>query len=79
MIAFPDHPEAARCRRIAEGVPSLRPIVDPAIGVVLIDCVHCRAQDSDELGLYRPAQIIPRDRLVVVICNACHQRSSHAR
>ena len=41
---------------------------------MLVDCPDCRAQDADELGLYRPVQVIARDGTVVALCMACGVR-----
>jgi hypothetical protein len=52
----------------------LRPIIDPDLEVVLIDCPHCRAQDTDPWGLWRPARIVPRTRRRTILCTACGRR-----
>lgn len=59
----------------------LRPCVDAELDLVLVDCVYCRAQDQDPIGMYRPMRVVPRARmtrggrpataLLTIICNSC--------
>jgi hypothetical protein len=52
----------------------LRPIIDPALDVVLSDCPSCRAQDADPWGLHRPLWVVPRGSTVTFLCTACEDR-----
>jgi uncharacterized protein (DUF983 family) len=49
----------------------LRPLVDPLMEMIVMDCPHCRAQDQDEWGLYRPVRVVPRGRNLTIRCMAC--------
>lgn len=49
----------------------LRPLVDPPMEMIVMDCPHCQAQDGDPLGLYRPVRVVPRGKKVHVRCTAC--------
>lgn len=61
-------------QRIADSVDDARPIIDPILEVVLVDCPDCHAQDSDPTGLWRPAMIVPRGKLTTFDCGACGSR-----
>lgn len=49
----------------------LRPLLDPVLEMVLIDCPSCHAQDTDPLGLWRPLQVVPRAKVTIHHCTAC--------
>lgn len=55
----------------AYGEDGLRPVIDPVLEIVLIDCPACRAQDTDPLGLWRPLQVAPRAGVTIHHCTAC--------
>ena len=65
--------DTAACYRLAELADwaILRPIVDPLLDTVRLDCSACRAQDSDPLSLYRPAVALARDGRVSIYCEGC--------
>lgn len=67
------------CRRLAElpALRTLRPIVDPDLDTLRVDCSDCQAQLDDPLGLYRPASVRVRDGKVTIHCDACGR--THAR
>lgn len=55
----------------------LHPVVDDALEVIHVDCVHCHAGDE----VYSPARVVPRRRyrgdakpvadLLTILCEAC--------
>jgi len=67
--------DTRECRRLAEleDIRKLRPIVDPELDIVLLDCPRCGAQARDPLGMWRPARLVPRGKRLTVICEACGQ------
>lgn len=68
-----ERPDTLECRRLAEtpAYRELRPIVDPELDVVRVDCTRCRAQDGDPMELYRPARLIVRGQRRILICDTC--------
>jgi hypothetical protein len=52
-------------------VLGLRPVIDPVLDIVLCDCPSCKAQDRDELGLWRPVHVVPRNGRTTLLCTAC--------
>ena len=70
-----ERPDTLECRRLAEleDVRRLRPIIDPDLDVVLVDCPECDAGAGDPLGMWRPARIVSRavTRTQTIICDAC--------
>ena len=51
-----------------------RPLVDSPMAMLVMDCPQCHAQDSDDLGLYRPVRVIPRGKTRTILCTACGRR-----
>lgn len=63
--------DTLHCYAIAATMPDRRPVVDPVLDVVRVDCPLCRGQENDAQRIYRPATIIPRGKRVVVVCDSC--------
>ena len=63
------------CRRLAEldAWRTLRPIVDPLLDIVRLDCAECQAQLTDPLELHRPVVARVRDGRVTIRCDACER------
>lgn len=70
-----DAPDLAACHELAEVAPycDWRPTVDPELHVLLLDCPLCHAQDTDPLGMYRPARAVPRGNTLTVLCRHCRK------
>lgn len=49
----------------------LRPVVDPLMEMIVMDCPHCHAQDTDLEGVYRPVRVVPRGKRLTILCMAC--------
>lgn len=62
--------------RIAEDYKAqgLRPIIDPALEVVLSDCLECHAQATDPLEVWRPLWTVPRETVTILDCRSCGWR-----
>lgn len=59
------------------GRRGLRPIFDPLLVALLMDCTRCRAQASDPLGMWRPVIVVVRRHVARSYCSACgreHER-----
>lgn len=52
----------------------LRPLVDPAMEMIVMDCPRCKAQEIDPEGIWRPARVVPRSKTRVILCTACDAR-----
>ena len=68
--------DTRECRRLAslDRIRLLRPIVDPHLDIVLVDCPRCGAAAHEPLGMWRPARLVPRGQKLTVICEACGER-----
>jgi len=68
--------DTRECRRLAslDHIRRLRPIVDPELDIVLIDCPGCGACAPQPLEMWRPARLVPRGRQLTMICEACGER-----
>lgn len=52
----------------------LRPVIDPLMEMVLIDCPRCKAQENDPEGMWRPVRVVPRTKTRIILCTACGAR-----
>jgi hypothetical protein len=68
--------DTRECRRLAglDRIRRLRPIVDPELDIVLIDCPGCGTCAPAPLGMWRPARLVPRGKRLTVICESCGER-----
>lgn len=76
-----ERPDTVTCRKLAKTLQGtgLRPVIDPDLDVVRIDCPNCGAQDRDPLGMWRPARAVPRGQTLTVICTACGEVEERPR
>lgn len=60
--------------RLATAHVGLRPIINPVLNALHMDCPSCYAHENDPLGLWRPLMLIPRPGRTILHCQACGRR-----